>query len=341
MLRWRHEHQNGPARLARRTAATRLGAEATGLETAGHRRRAGGDAGRRQPVAQTGTRAGRGGAAAPSGAGSHPQLSAEQLAQLPALLERGAEAYGFRGQVWTCRRVAEVIRRTFGVSVPSRPRQPAAARGAPQRPAPGDAGHPARRGGHCRRGGASAGRPRKKATDEGRTIVWVDQSGFYLLPLAVRTWAPCGQTPLLRVPLTHDHLAAISGITPDGRLFMQTQEQRLPLRRRRALPARAAAQDARQAAGHLGRRADPSRPARQGLPARGRRQAPASGAACRATRPNSTRTRASGTISSASSWATAAATTWPTWPWRCAGPKSACATSARHPGLFQQAGYHV
>jgi hypothetical protein len=44
-----------------------------------------------------------------------------------------------------------------------------------------------------------------------------------LWPLAVRTWAPCGQTPRLRVALPHDHLAAISGSTPDGRLFMQTQ----------------------------------------------------------------------------------------------------------------------
>jgi transposase len=48
--------------------------------------------------------------------GRQPRLSAEQVAQLPALLERGAEAYGFRGQVWTCKRVAEVIRRTFGVT---------------------------------------------------------------------------------------------------------------------------------------------------------------------------------------------------------------------------------
>ena len=48
--------------------------------------------------------------------GPTPKLSAAQLAQVPALLERGAEAYGFRGQVWTCRRVAEVIRRTFGVT---------------------------------------------------------------------------------------------------------------------------------------------------------------------------------------------------------------------------------
>jgi hypothetical protein len=42
--------------------------------------------------------------------------------------------------------------------------------------------------------------------------------------MAVRTWAPCGKTPVLHVPLSRDHLAAISGITPDGQLFMQTQE---------------------------------------------------------------------------------------------------------------------
>ena len=70
---------------------------------------------------------------------------------------------------------------------------------------------------------ALAGAP-KKAADEGSTIVWIDEAGFYLLPLAVRTWAPRGQTPILRVPLTHDHLAAISGITLDGRLYMQTRK---------------------------------------------------------------------------------------------------------------------
>lgn len=64
----------------------------------------------------------------------------------------------------------------------------------------------------------------KKAAEEGRTIIWIDQSGFYLLPMAVRTYAPRGQTPVLRVKLTRDHLAAISGITPDGRLFMQIQD---------------------------------------------------------------------------------------------------------------------
>jgi transposase len=48
--------------------------------------------------------------------GPQPKLSAGHLAQRPTLVERGAEAYGFRGQVWTCRRVAAVIQRPFGVT---------------------------------------------------------------------------------------------------------------------------------------------------------------------------------------------------------------------------------
>ena len=42
--------------------------------------------------------------------------------------------------------------------------------------------------------------------------------------MAVRTYAPVGQTPVLSVKLTRDHLSAIGGITTDGRLFMQTQD---------------------------------------------------------------------------------------------------------------------
>ena len=47
--------------------------------------------------------------------GARPRLSEEQRAKMAELLERGAEAHGFRGEVWTCARVAEVIRREFGV----------------------------------------------------------------------------------------------------------------------------------------------------------------------------------------------------------------------------------
>ena len=68
------------------------------------------------------------------------------------------------------------------------------------------------------------GGTKKKAKDEKRTIAFVDEAGFYLLPMAVRTYAPVGQTPTLCVPLTRDHLSAIGAITPDGKLVMQTQD---------------------------------------------------------------------------------------------------------------------
>jgi transposase len=43
--------------------------------------------------------------------------------------------------------------------------------------------------------------------------------------MAVRTWAPCGETPLLRVKLTRDHLSAMSGVTLDGKLFLQVRKE--------------------------------------------------------------------------------------------------------------------
>jgi transposase len=48
--------------------------------------------------------------------GASRRLSPEQLARLPDLLHRGAEAYGFRGQVWTRGRIAAVIQLEYGVS---------------------------------------------------------------------------------------------------------------------------------------------------------------------------------------------------------------------------------
>jgi len=48
--------------------------------------------------------------------GAPPRLNEQQRAHLKGLLLRGAPAHGFRGDVWTCERVAEVIRKEFGVS---------------------------------------------------------------------------------------------------------------------------------------------------------------------------------------------------------------------------------
>jgi transposase len=48
--------------------------------------------------------------------GRVPRLTPAQQAQVPALLARGAAAWGFRGDRWTRERVGEVLRREFGVT---------------------------------------------------------------------------------------------------------------------------------------------------------------------------------------------------------------------------------
>jgi transposase len=50
------------------------------------------------------------------GGGPKPRLSHAQWAELKAPLAQGAEHFGFRGDVWTQPRVAQLIKREFGVS---------------------------------------------------------------------------------------------------------------------------------------------------------------------------------------------------------------------------------
>lgn len=47
--------------------------------------------------------------------GRPPKLARRRLAQLPRLLARGAEAYGFPSPVWTTRRVADLLWQRFRV----------------------------------------------------------------------------------------------------------------------------------------------------------------------------------------------------------------------------------
>lgn len=48
--------------------------------------------------------------------GRPSKLSARQRGQLERILLRGAAASGFESDLWTCPRVAQVIRRQFGIS---------------------------------------------------------------------------------------------------------------------------------------------------------------------------------------------------------------------------------
>lgn len=60
--------------------------------------------------------AGRMALAAQARSGAPRRLSKQDLWLLPDLLSHGAEAYGFSGELWTCRRVGRVIEQEFGVT---------------------------------------------------------------------------------------------------------------------------------------------------------------------------------------------------------------------------------
>ena len=48
-------------------------------------------------------------------------------------------------------------------------------------------------------------------------LVFLDESGFMLIPTVRRTWAPRGQTPLLRHRYRHDRISAISAVSVSPR----------------------------------------------------------------------------------------------------------------------------
>jgi transposase len=66
-------------------------------------------------------------------------------------------------------------------------------------------------------------RPQQGAQEQEQSLFFIDESGFYPLPSVVRTYAPVGQTPILREWWTREHLSAISALSPEGKLYFQSQ----------------------------------------------------------------------------------------------------------------------
>ena len=156
--------------------------------------------------------------------GRPPRLSPAQRRSIPELLWHGPEAYGFRGQVWTCARVIEV---EFGVRYHEDHvgRLLKGLRRTPQQPI--------KRA--IQRDDAAIQRwrdetwpeLRRRARRERRTLVFEDESGFYLLPGVVKTYAPEGLTPVLREKQTRDHLSVMGGMTPEGKVYTLARQESL------------------------------------------------------------------------------------------------------------------
>lgn len=68
---------------------------------------------------------------------------------------------------------------------------------------------------------------RRQARRERRRLVFEDESGFYLLPGVVRTYAPEAQTPVLRDKQTRDHLSVMGEMTPEGKVYTLARQEAL------------------------------------------------------------------------------------------------------------------
>lgn len=159
--------------------------------------------------------------------GAPRRLTHHDLKLLPDLLSHGAEAYGFQGEIWTCSRVAHVIDQEFGVSYDRShvSRLLKEIGWTPQKPTI----RASQRDEIAIRNWREQMWPEVKhrARLERRELIFIDESGYYLLPFSARTYAPLGCTPILKVFLTRDHLSAMSGISTTGGLFTMIRENAL------------------------------------------------------------------------------------------------------------------
>jgi transposase len=142
-------------------------------------------------------------------------------------LWHGAEAYGFRGDVWTCDRVAKVIQEEFGVGyhhghvsrilkeigwTPQVPITRAIQRNEEEIQRWRDEVWP---------------QLKRRARREGRSLVFVDESGFYLLPGVVKTYGLKGRTPVVDEWQTRDHLSVMGGLTTCGQVYTLVRQESL------------------------------------------------------------------------------------------------------------------
>jgi transposase len=160
-------------------------------------------------------------------AGPAGKLLPGQRELIADFLWHGAEAYGFRGDLWTCARVRQVIKEEFGVDyhehhvarilkeigwTPQVPITRAIQRDEEEIQRWREEAWP---------------KLKRRARRERRTITFVDESGLYLLPGVVKTYGLKGHTPVVDELKTRDHLSIMGGVTTDGRAFTLVRQNPL------------------------------------------------------------------------------------------------------------------
>src|SRR5437764_3126607 len=152
--------------------------------------------------------------AAKPATGAKRRLTDSQMCELEHLLRAGATAHGYPNELWTAARVAQLIRRHFGVKY-----HPEHVRKLLRRRLNWTSHKPQVRA--RQRNDKEVERwkadefPRilREAWQRGAHIAFLDESGFMLTPLVRRTLAPRGERVVMRCSAKHDRISVISCVT--------------------------------------------------------------------------------------------------------------------------------
>lgn len=146
--------------------------------------------------------------------GPAPGLTPDDLRRLERLLLKGAKAHGWHNSLWTAARVARLIEQQF-----HRDYHPEHVRKILKRRLGWTSQKPRRRARErndkevARWVGDEFPRIVRAAWQRSASLVFLDESGFFLTPTVRRTFAPRGRTPVLAAWDRRDRYSAISCIT--------------------------------------------------------------------------------------------------------------------------------
>lgn len=157
--------------------------------------------------------------------GRHEKLSGEQKSKLKEIIDNGPRKYGYLTDLWTLKRIADVILKEFGVTY--------------------NTTHVWR---VLRALGYSAQIPlatameknpdyvkewleneypayMNEAREKGATILFQDESGMQSRPNVRKTWSIRGKRPVMKVREKRDRISISSAVTVDGDLYFMLKEE--------------------------------------------------------------------------------------------------------------------
>jgi transposase len=148
------------------------------------------------------------------GGGRHPQLTEDQVRRLEELLSQGATAHGWQNNLWTAKRVAEVIRKELqehlcihSVRTVLKERLGWTL----QKPRLQSRDRDEDEITHWKN--EEFTRIRTEARGRHAYLAFIDESGFMLAPTLRRTYAPSGRAPVEKVTDPHARISVIGAIT--------------------------------------------------------------------------------------------------------------------------------